>query len=71
LVDFGPGQIEIMSNVPKFEGINIFEPGFSLAFVPALGWQGRVELRSPEDRLPIYPKPVNNKKLTYREQRLP
>jgi len=71
LVDFGPEQIEITSNFPKFEGMNIFEPGFSLTFVPALGWQGRVELRSPEDRSPIYPKPVNNKKLTYRGQRLP
>jgi hypothetical protein len=71
LVGFGPEQIEIVSNSPQFEGIGIFEPGFSLNFVPAHGWQGRVELRSPEARLPSYPKPVNNQMLTYRGQRLP
>jgi uncharacterized protein (DUF362 family) len=71
LVDFGPEQIEIVSNSPQLESISIFEPGFSLNFVPAQGWQGRVELRSPDARLPSYPRPVNNLMLTYRGQRLP
>jgi hypothetical protein len=71
LVAFSPEQIQIVSNSPQFEGISIFEPGFSLNFVPARGWQGRVELRSPDARLPSYPKPVNNLMLTYRGQRLP
>jgi hypothetical protein len=71
LVAFSPEQIQIVSNSPQFEGISIFEPGFSLNFVPAHGWQGRVELRSPDARLPSYPKPANNLMLTYRGQRLP
>jgi uncharacterized protein (DUF362 family) len=71
LVGFGPERIEIVSNSPQFENISIFEPGFSLSFVPAQGWQGRVELRSPEARSPSYPRPVNNEMLTYRGQRLP
>ena len=71
LLDFGPEQIEIVSNSIQFKGISIFEPGFSLNFVPARGWQGRVELRSPNAQVPSYPKPVNNLMLTYRGQRLP
>jgi uncharacterized protein (DUF362 family) len=71
LADFGPEQIEIVSNSPRFEGISVLEPGFSLNFVPARGWQGHVELRSPDAQLPRYPEPTNNAMVTYRGQRLP
>lgn len=71
LVAFSPEQIEIVSNSPEFEGISVLEPGFSLNFVPAQGWQGHVELRSPDVQSPNYPEPVDNLMLTYRGQRLP
>jgi uncharacterized protein (DUF362 family) len=71
LLDFGPEQIQIVSNSAQFDGISIFEPGFSLNFVPARGWRGQVELRSAGAQLPRYPEPVNNLMLTYRGQRLP
>jgi uncharacterized protein (DUF362 family) len=55
LVSFGPREIEIVSNSPQLDGMDVFEPGFNLNFVPAHGWQGRVELRS-HAQLPSYPK---------------
>jgi uncharacterized protein (DUF362 family) len=71
LVDFGPEQVDIVSNCPHFDGISVLEPGFSLNFVPPKGWQGHVELHSVGAQLPRYPEPTNNVKPTYRGQRLP
>ena len=71
LVNFGPEQIEIISSSPYFEHISVLEPGWSLNFVPARGWQGHVEFQPPEAQLPRYPEPINDAMLTYRGQRLP
>jgi len=47
LSDFGPDKIQIRCNDPDFDGIQITQPGPSLAFEPASGWRGNIELRAP------------------------
>ena len=44
LVDFEPSAIQVHSNAPEFDGMDLLHPRRHFGFVPSYGWQGHIEL---------------------------